>query len=73
MRAQIVAYPGSGMHCYYDRRTGTFSDHRLHYDWRYRVTVKGLTVYDRRGFCSWYAAAESLARAWPRLEKALGC
>jgi hypothetical protein len=59
------------MHCYYDRRTGTFSDHRLHWDWRYRITIADVTVYDRRGFCSWHAAVDSLRRAWVRVEAAI--
>lgn len=70
MRAVIRAYKYNGAHANYDRRTGQFVD-ESHWDWRYKIVMDGFAIYYRSGFCSWEAAAKSLAKAWPRMEEAL--
>ena len=54
-------------------RTHTLQPHRphTHRDWRYRVTVNGLTVYRRQGFCTYERAVASACRSLPKVAYAL--
>lgn len=68
LKAHITSYLYNGPHRYYQPGTRSFDKTRPHYDWRYRITCNGLTIYTRSGFCTYAAALTSLRKNWPRIE-----
>ena len=71
MRAVITAYQYKGGHRNYDPRLGRMVTGYVHWDWRYKIIVNGLTVYYRQGFCTYTSAIASLQNSWLKVQNAL--
>ena len=66
-KVKIESYRYDGPHRNWNPRLHKIVDGYEHYCWRYRITVDGLTVYYRSGFCSYDRATASLSRNLPKV------
>lgn len=71
LRARLTSYRYRGQHRHWNPTTGRIEPGHQHWDWRYVITVNGVTLLYRQGFCTRERAQRSLEASWARVRAAL--